>query len=181
MGGWVPNTRTRRSRRTRSSISSTKTRVSDKFGDLTTADAFKATLELPYFTNGNKKNMTPGEQSVRNYAIGDNDKIITLMSSHHRPFNFYHVKEDEVINLTNYNKDILKNTKLANVKRLIVPGWKKEPVESFIYYPPDYDSQNVYPTIFVLHGGPVSQHDTSFDEFAQIYAAKGYTAQIVPT
>ena len=127
-------------------------------------------------SNGNKKNMTPGEQSVRNYAIGDNDKIITLMSSHHRPFNFYHVKEDEVINLTNYNKDILKNTKLANVKRLIVPGWKKEPVESFIYYPPDYDSQNVYPTIFVLHGGPVSQHDTSFDEFAQIYAAKGYLA-----
>jgi len=127
-------------------------------------------------SNDDKENITPGELSVRNYAIGNNDKIITLMSSHHSPFNFYNIKDDEVINLTNYNKDILKNTKLADVKRLIVPGWKNEPVESFIYYPPNYDSQKTYPTVFVLHGGPVSQHDTSFDKFAQLYAAKGYIA-----
>ena len=127
-------------------------------------------------SSGDKKNITPGELSVRSYAIGNKDKIITLMSSHHSPFNFYHLKDDELINLTNYNKELLKNTKLAKVKRLIVSGWKNEPVESFIYYPPDYDSQNIYPTIFVLHGGPVSQHDTSFDEFAQLYAAKGYVA-----
>ena len=127
-------------------------------------------------SNGDKENMTPGELSVRNYAIGNRDKIITLMSSHHSPFNFYQIKRDEIINLTNYNNAILKDTKLADVKRLIVPGWRNEPVESFIYYPPNYDNQKIYPTIFVLHGGPVSQHDTSFDEFAQLYAANGYIA-----
>jgi len=127
-------------------------------------------------SNGDKENMTPGELSVRNYAIGNKDKIITLMSSHHSPFNFYLIKRDEIINLTNYNNAILKDTKLADVKRLIVPGWRNEPVESFIYYPPNYDNQKIYPTIFVLHGGPVSQHDTSFDEFAQLYAANGYIA-----
>ena len=42
--------------------------------------------------------------------------------------------------------------------------------------PPNYDNQKIYPTIFVLHGGPVSQHDTSFDEFAQLYASNGYIA-----
>lgn len=127
-------------------------------------------------SNGDKENMTPGELSVRNYAIGNKDKIITLMSSHHSPFNFYLIKRNEIINLTNYNNAILKDTKLADVKRLIVPGWRNEPVESFIYYPPNYDNQKIYPTIFVLHGGPVSQHDTSFDEFAQLYAANGYIA-----
>ena len=127
-------------------------------------------------SNGDKENMTPGELSVRNYAIGNRDKIITLMSSHHSPFNFYLIKRDEIINLTNYNNAILKDTKLADVKRFIVPGWRNEPVESFIYYPPNYDNQKIYPTIFVLHGGPVSQHDTSFDEFAQLYAANGYIA-----
>lgn len=127
-------------------------------------------------SNGDKENMTPGELSVRNYAIGNRDKIITLMSSHHSPFNFYLIKRNEIINLTNYNNAILKDTKLADVKRLIVPGWRNEPVESFIYYPPNYDNQKIYPTIFVLHGGPVSQHDTSFDEFAQLYAANGYIA-----
>lgn len=127
-------------------------------------------------SNGDKENITPGELSVRNYAIGNRDKIITLMSSHHSPFNFYLIKRDEIINLTNYNNAILKDTKLADVKRLIVPGWRNEPVESFIYYPPNYDNQKIYPTIFVLHGGPVSQHDTSFDEFAQLYAANGYIA-----
>jgi len=127
-------------------------------------------------SNGDKENMTPGELSVRNYAIGNKDKVITLMSSHHSPFNFYLIKRNEIINLTNYNNAILKDTKLADVKRLIVPGWRNEPVESFIYYPPNYDNQKIYPTIFVLHGGPVSQHDTSFDEFAQLYAANGYIA-----
>jgi len=127
-------------------------------------------------SNGDKENITPGELSVRNYAIGNRDKIITLMSSHHSPFNFYLIKRNEIINLTNYNNAILKDTKLADVKRLIVPGWRNEPVESFIYYPPNYDNQKIYPTIFVLHGGPVSQHDTSFDEFAQLYAANGYIA-----
>ena len=127
-------------------------------------------------SNGDKENITPDELSVRNYAIGNRDKIITLMSSHHSPFNFYLIKRDEIINLTNYNNAILKDTKLADVKRLIVPGWRNEPVESFIYYPPNYDNQKIYPTIFVLHGGPVSQHDTSFDEFAQLYAANGYIA-----
>jgi len=127
-------------------------------------------------SNGDKENITPDELSVRNYAIGNRDKIITLMSSHHSPFNFYQIKRDEIINLTNYNNAILKDTKLADVKRLIVPGWRNEPVESFIYYPPNYDNQKIYPTIFVLHGGPVSQHDTSFDEFAQLYAANGYIA-----
>lgn len=127
-------------------------------------------------SNGDKENMTPGELSVRNYAIGNKDKIITLMSSHHSPFNFYLIKRNEIINLTNYNNAILKDTKLADVERLIVPGWRNEPVESFIYYPPNYDNQKIYPTIFVLHGGPVSQHDTSFDEFAQLYAANGYIA-----
>ncbi len=127
-------------------------------------------------SNGDKENITPDELSVRNYAIGNRDKIITLMSSHHSPFNFYQIKRDEIINLTNYNNAILKDTKLADVERLIVPGWRNEPVESFIYYPPNYDNQKIYPTIFVLHGGPVSQHDTSFDEFAQLYAANGYIA-----
>ena len=127
-------------------------------------------------SNGDKENITPDELSVRNYAIGNRDKIITLMSSHHSPFNFYLIKRNEIINLTNYNNAILKDTKLADVKRLIVPGWRNEPVESFIYYPPNYDNQKIYPTIFVLHGGPVSQHDTSFDEFAQLYAANGYIA-----
>ena len=31
-------------------------------------------------------------------------------------------------------------------------------------------------TIFVLHGGPVSQHDTAFDVWGQYYAANGYIA-----
>ena len=40
----------------------------------------------------------------------------------------------------------------------------------------DHDASKTYPTIFVLHGGPVSQHDTSFDYWGQLYAAKGYIA-----
>lgn len=126
--------------------------------------------------NGKKEIITPGELSVRDYAINSNDRIITLMSSHHKSFNFYLLDGEGKVQLTNYNNNILKNINLANVKRLSVPGWKNEPVESFVYYPQGYNNQKTYPTIFMLHGGPVSQHDTSFDEFAQLYAANGYIA-----
>lgn len=126
--------------------------------------------------NGKKEIITPGELSVRDYAINSNDRIITLMSSHHKSFNFYLLDGEGKVQLTNYNNNILKNINLANVKRLSVPGWKNEPVESFVYYPPGYNNQKTYPTIFMLHGGPVSQHDTSFDEFAQLYASNGYIA-----
>jgi dipeptidyl aminopeptidase/acylaminoacyl peptidase len=63
---------------------------------------------------------------------------------------------------------------IAKASRLKVAGYNSESVESFIYMPQGYKKKLAYPTIFVLHGGPLSQHDTAFDYWAQLYAANRY-------
>ncbi|MCC3862230.1 S9 family peptidase [Pseudemcibacter aquimaris] len=125
---------------------------------------------------GDMTTHTNGEITVRDYDVGQDGTIATIQSSHHIPHDV-HVLNDGMANrITTLNDELLDGIELANVERLKVPGWNDEPVESFVYYPPNYDSSKAYPTIFVLHGGPVSQHDTAFDTWGQLYAANGYIA-----
>ncbi len=120
--------------------------------------------------------VTPGELSIRGFDIGTNGKIALQQSTHLSPSNVHIFSNGDSTQITDVNQDILKEVDFGDVERLTVPGWNDEPVESFIYYPAGYKSGRAYPTIFVLHGGPVSQHDTSFDEWARLYTAAGYIA-----
>jgi dipeptidyl aminopeptidase/acylaminoacyl peptidase len=86
------------------------------------------------------------------------------------------IKKSKQVRLTKLNDNVLAKVHLAKVNRLMVVGFKGESVESFVYTPPDYVKGQAYPTVFVLHGGPVSQHNSSFDSWAQLYAANGYIA-----
>ena len=52
-------------------------------------------------------------------------------------------------------------------------------VQEFIYPPVAGDTGSPPPAILRIHGGPVAQFDFSFDPFAQIYAASGYTTIMV--
>jgi dipeptidyl aminopeptidase/acylaminoacyl peptidase len=122
------------------------------------------------------KVVTGGELTVRQFELAKDGRLATIQSSHHMPFEVHISDAGKMKRLTKLNDELLKDVKLARVERLKVPGWNDEEVESFVYYPSDYNSNLKYPTIFVLHGGPVAQHDTSFNTWAQLYAANGYIA-----
>lgn len=126
--------------------------------------------------SGKLSTVTEGEIAVRSFAVGEKDQIAMIRSDHNTPHNVYLQKKKETTHLSNLNRELLNGVKLARTERLKVSGWKGEQVESFVYYPADHDASKAYPTIFVLHGGPVSQHDTSFDAWGQLYAANGYIA-----
>lgn len=126
--------------------------------------------------SGKLKTVTEGELSVRSFKVGPKGELALLKSEHHSPHEIYWTTKKKENQLTALNGDLLDGLPLATVKRLNVPGWQGENVESFVYYPADYDASKAYPAIFNLHGGPVSQHDTSFDAWGQFYAANGYIA-----
>lgn len=113
---------------------------------------------------------------TREFDIAKDRTIAFLRSSHAKPYDVYARKGRNSQRLTELNKDILDGKNLAHVERLKVKGWKDEDVESFIYYPVDYKEGTPYPVVFNFHGGPVSQHDSSFDNWGQLYAAQGYIA-----
>ena len=126
--------------------------------------------------SGQHSIVTQGELSVREFDLGPGDGLTLLQSTHLLPPNVNILQNGTSTQITNVNQDVLDEVEFGNVERLSVPGWSEEPVESFVYYPDGYKAGKSYPTIFVLHGGPVGQHDTSFDEWARLYAAQGYIA-----
>jgi dipeptidyl aminopeptidase/acylaminoacyl peptidase len=141
-----------------------------------TADGGNRPIKKINVKSGKLETVTEGEVSVRTFSLGTKDRIAMTRSTHHSPFEVYWLNKKKETQLTDLNGKLLKDAKLARVERLNVPGWKGENVESFVYYPADHDPSKAYPTLFVLHGGPVSQHDTSFDGWAQLFAANGYIA-----
>lgn len=116
-----------------------------------------------------------GEIAVSGYTL-HKQGVATIQSGHHTPFDVHFTKKGKRKQITMLNDELLDGVKLGKVERLSVPGWNNESVESFVYYPPNHEAGKAYPTIFVLHGGPVGQHDTSFDAWGQLYASKGYIA-----
>jgi dipeptidyl aminopeptidase/acylaminoacyl peptidase len=120
--------------------------------------------------------VTPGDTVVREFALLGKDTIVTTQSSHHMPFDVFVINKGRSARVTKLNDNLLEGVSLARVERIKVTGYNNDMVESFVYYPSDHDSDKTYPTIFLLHGGPVGQHDTAFDAWAQLYAANGYIA-----
>lgn len=120
--------------------------------------------------------VTKDDTVVSGFDIGKRGKIATIQSSHHSPSDVHIIKKGKSSRITKLNDALLDGVRLGKVERLSVAGYNNDPVESFVYYPADYKSGQPYPTIFLLHGGPVGQHDTSFDALGQLYAANGYIA-----
>lgn len=125
--------------------------------------------------SGKLETVTKGDVSVRGFDVQGNIAA-TIQSSHHAPFDVHVLEGDKIVRLSKLNDALLADVTLGHVERLKVAGWQGDMVESFVYYPPNYDASRRYPTIFVLHGGPVGQHDASFDAWGQLYAANGYIA-----
>ena len=126
--------------------------------------------------SGEMNRLTEGDLVVRDYDVGANGAMAMIKSTHHNPFEVYALNGNDATKLTSLNDELLKDVKFASVERLKVAGWNDEMVESFVYYPADYDANKAYPTIFNPHGGPVAQHSAAFSVWGQLYAASGYIA-----
>ena len=123
---------------------------------------------------GDIDSVTTGRFSVSGYDARHKSRLIVSVSEPDKPYELYALKRGKLDQITQVNSDLIKDLPLALVDRLTVNGWQGDPVDSWLYYPHDYDSNKKYPVIFDLHGGPVSQHNSDFDTWPQLFAANGY-------
>ena len=142
----------------------------------TAADRGNRPLMKVNVRSGTLETITEGDVSVRGFDMHGESLIATLQSRHHSPTDVVLIKGPKSVQVTSLNAELLHGVTLGNVERLNVVGWNGDNVESFVYYPPGYARGEPLPTVFVLHGGPVGQHDASFDAWGQLYAANGYIA-----
>jgi dipeptidyl aminopeptidase/acylaminoacyl peptidase len=70
--------------------------------------------------------------------------------------------------------DRLADYRLARAERLTWQGADGWEIEGLLHYPVDYREGSSYPLILQVHGGPHGRFSASFNQSAQIWAARGY-------
>lgn len=77
--------------------------------------------------------------------------------------------------LTDLNGDLTEQRGLSRVEEIWTESsFDGRPVQSWVVYPPDFDSAKKYPLLVENHGGPVSNYGDRFSAEMQLYASAGY-------
>ncbi|MDJ0759309.1 MAG: S9 family peptidase [Woeseiaceae bacterium] len=98
--------------------------------------------------------------------------IVTLASFPQRPTEVYRAGDGTA--LTDHNAALVEEIDWATVEAFDATSPDGVTVGSMLLKPPGYTPGKPYPTIALVHGGPVSQDPFEFDATSQLLAAAGY-------
>jgi dipeptidyl aminopeptidase/acylaminoacyl peptidase len=115
-----------------------------------------------------------GPRAVDSFVVGRDGTIAVLISEPRLPAEVFLLKGAELKQLTTTNEELLEETRLADYEEVRFESADGTAVEAFVVKPPAFSPELKHPAILWIHGGPVSQHDRSFDFAAQLFAANGY-------
>ncbi len=79
------------------------------------------------------------------------------------------------------NRALLARHACGDVREFTVKGWKGEPVQMFVTYPPNFDAGRKWPLMHSIHGGPHASHHDGwhFRWNTQVFAGQGYVVAAV--
>ena len=131
-------------------------------------DAFLNTLDI----NGEERVLTKANGSVDTYAIaGDDIYFIGLRGL--RLQELYLLKDEEGIQLTKFNENIIESKKLSIPEKFNIVNDGIE-IEGWVLKPTDYEEGKEYPAILDIHGGPKTVYGDVFYHEMQVWANMGY-------
>ena len=131
-------------------------------------DAFLNTLDI----NGEERVLTKANGSVDTYAIaGDDIYFIGLRGL--RLQELYLLKDEEEIQLTKFNENIIESKKLSIPEKFNIVNDRIE-IEGWVLKPTDYEEGKKYPAILDIHGGPKTVYGDVFYHEMQVWANMGY-------
>ena len=79
------------------------------------------------------------------------------------------------------NEALLARHALGETREFTVKGWKGEPVQVFVTYPPNFDPARKWPLLHSIHGGPHASHHDGwhFRWNTQVFAGTGHVVVCV--
>jgi len=98
--------------------------------------------------------------------------IVAVASFGQKPNEIYDTRNGAA--LSDHNHEFLDSVQLATVEAYDAISADGTRVGSMLLKPPGFKEGVRYPTIAVVHGGPVAQDGYEFDEMSQVFAARGY-------
>ena len=83
--------------------------------------------------------------------------------------------------LESLNRALLARHALGDVQEFTFAGWRGEPVQMFVTFPPGFDPSRKWPLMHSIHGGPHASHHDGwhFRWNTQVFAAQGYVVAAV--
>lgn len=107
-----------------------------------------------------------------------NNWVVT-MSDPQMPSEIYALEKGVLRKLTKHHEELINSLDLATVEGFTSKSKDGTTVSNLLYRPSDAQSKQKLPTIFFIHGGPVSQDEYSFDLSRQMLASTGYAVVAV--
>jgi len=115
--------------------------------------------------------------SVSSYSVAGK-RVLLARDDLNRPSDLYTVSMDgnDLKQVTHFNAERLKNTKMGDVQFFTFKGWNNETVQGYVVKPVDYKVGHKYPVAFIIHGGPqgAMNNDWSYRWNPQTYAGEGF-------
>jgi len=79
------------------------------------------------------------------------------------------------------NRAVMSRHAIGAVREFTVKGFRGEPVQMFVTYPPNFDASRKWPLMHSIHGGPHAAHQDGwhFRWNTQVFAGQGYVVACV--
>jgi dipeptidyl aminopeptidase/acylaminoacyl peptidase len=125
----------------------------------------------------NAKKVIGGDRTVHNVSFSDNsDEVAYAADDNTHPDEVYIADLDgsHERQLTFHNRDLLSHLELSPTQRI---SWKSVDgleIEGFLTRPADWHSDQKYPMILMVHGGPNGMFGFHWNLEEQLYAGSGY-------
>ncbi|TRX36240.1 S9 family peptidase [Flavobacterium restrictum] len=130
-------------------------------------------------SDGKTTKITSGNRSFTALERHPSGSFLTAMSEPQMPTEIYALEGGITRRLTKHQDSFLEKITLATVEGFTSKSKDGMLVSSLLYRPANAPVGKKLPTIFFIHGGPVSQDEFSFDLTRQMFAAAGYAVVAV--
>jgi dipeptidyl aminopeptidase/acylaminoacyl peptidase len=125
-------------------------------------------------SDGKMTKTASGNRSFNGLEKHPSGSFLATMSDPQTPTELYVFENGNQRRLTKHQDDFLANLNLASVEGFTSKSKDGAMVSNILYRPFNAVKGTKLPTIFFIHGGPVSQDEFSFDMSRQMLAASGY-------
>lgn len=115
-----------------------------------------------------------GQLSAGSFALASDGTLVAGISKPDLPSELFITGKEGLRQLTHVNKELFAKIRLGETEEIHFNSHDGLEIEGFITKPPSYNPAFRYPTILLIHGGPVSQYSYGFSFDAQLFAANDY-------
>jgi dipeptidyl aminopeptidase/acylaminoacyl peptidase len=127
--------------------------------------------------NGGIRQITEGVHQINISSIDRNGTLATTVSSFHEPGDIYILNPNQpnrMARLTHMNGDLMRDVKLGEVDEIWYKSVDDLDIQGWVVKPPNFDPNESYPMMLVIHGGPHAMYGVGFNYSWQEHAANGY-------